>query len=313
MRLIEPRPGGIYPGSLTARAQVQTPDGRPPERVELFVNDQPAATLTEPPFVHGLRLPDGAGADAASRTAASRTAEIAVVRAVAHLADGSWVDDSVVVNASPFSETIDVRLVELHPLITDSEGRPVADLDRESFRLFEDGVEQTIERFERSADTPVRAALLIDRSSSMEPHLRTVANVALSFAEAAVESPGDRVAVLSFAEDLSHDTGFTSGSVARALAGLDARGGTALYDKPGAGLEHLRRRPRVDRAGDVLGRSGREEQPDLRADPRHRPPDQRHPLRHRPRRGVPGEEGAPELRAAGDGDRRPGLLPRRSR
>ena len=32
VELIEPRVGGIYPGSLTARVEVQTPDGQPPSR-----------------------------------------------------------------------------------------------------------------------------------------------------------------------------------------------------------------------------------------------------------------------------------------
>ena len=219
VRLVEPRPGAIYPGGLTARAVVETPGGAAPERLELYLDDEPVATLREPPFVRSLRLPvDGSG-------------PAAVVRAVAYLADGSWAEDAVVVNAA-FGEAVDVRLVELPALVSDAAGRPIRGLGRDRFRLYEDGVLQAVERFEEVGAAPVHAALLIDRSASMEPHLARVADAARAFAGAAVASPDDRVAVLSFAQGLTVDAGFTAGrgQLERALAGLDADGRTAFYD-----------------------------------------------------------------------------------
>ncbi len=59
VRLVEPRPGAIYPGGFTARAVVEAPGGGLPERLELFLDDERVATLDEPPFVHSLRLPGG--------------------------------------------------------------------------------------------------------------------------------------------------------------------------------------------------------------------------------------------------------------
>ncbi len=53
---------------MTARVRVETPDEKPPQRLELFVNDRPVTTLREPPFEHPLTLPAGG---------------VAVVRAVA--------------------------------------------------------------------------------------------------------------------------------------------------------------------------------------------------------------------------------------
>jgi len=227
VRMIEPRPGGIYPGSLTARVEVTTPDGRPPERVELYVNDAPVATLAAPPYEQAVRLPDG---------------EVAVIRAVAHLADGTTAEDAVLVNAaSDLVATVDVRLVEVYALVLDRQGRPVRGLAESEFRVLEDGRPQPIRRFEEAADAPLHAALLIDRSSSMEPHIQTVAAAAQSFADAALASSDDRVAVLSFAETSTVDQGFTADrtQVERALAGLRPLGRTALHDALVEGLNYF--------------------------------------------------------------------------
>ncbi|MEM7353620.1 MAG: VWA domain-containing protein [Acidobacteriota bacterium] len=214
--LVEPRPGGIYPGSLTARIQVDTPDGKPPERIELFLGDELMATITEPPLSRTLRLPGP---------------EAAVVRAVAYLADGTSSEDAVVVNAA-FTEAIEVQLVELPVLVTDAQGVPIGGLTEEQFSLFEDGALKRIDRFQPMRDGPLAAALLVDRSISMDPHLDQVGAAAQAFAAAALRSPEDRVAVLSFADQLVVDMGFTarSAEVERALAGLDAGGGTAFHD-----------------------------------------------------------------------------------
>jgi Ca-activated chloride channel family protein len=217
VRLIEPRSGGLYPGSLTARVEVDTPDGGPPERLDLYLNDERVATLREPPFAQSLRLPNE---------------EVAVVRAVAYLADGTSTEDAVLVNASPFTETVEVRLVDLAVSVTDGEGRPLTGLRREQFEVFEDDVPQTLQRFEEASDAPVQLALLLDRSISMAPHLDAVAGAALGFAKAALRTPDDQVAVFSFAGELSADAAFTDSAlrVERALAGLVALGGTAFYD-----------------------------------------------------------------------------------
>ncbi len=217
VQLVEPRPGGIYPGVLTARVHVETPDGGPPDQLELFLGDQSVATFQQAPFEHTLRLPDGSAA---------------VVRAVATLADGTSAEDAVVVNGAAFAEAIDVRLVELPVLVSDREGQPVLGLDVEQFQILDSGSPRRIERFQAAGDGAVSAVLLIDRSISMEPHLATVTAAAGVFAQTVLASSRDRVAVLSFASDLVVDIGLTTklAELDRALAGLDAGGGTALYD-----------------------------------------------------------------------------------
>ena len=217
VRLVEPRQGGIYPGSLTARIAVSTPDGSDPNRVEFWVNDELSKELLQPPFSSSLVLPGN---------------ELAVVRAVAYLADGSAAEDAVVINATGFVEQVDVQLVEVQAIVSDREGRPVPGLGQEQFALYEDGNRQTLLRFEETSETSFRAALLLDRSVSMEPHLDIVTAAALDFSRGALRSQSDRLAVLSFADATVVDQEFTSNptEVERALAGLDANGTTALYD-----------------------------------------------------------------------------------
>ena len=226
VRMIEPRPGGIYPGSLTARIEVDTPDGRPPQRLEIFVNEAAIASLDAPPYEQTIRLP---GADTT------------VIRAVATLADGSTAEDAVLVNsASGLAERVEVQLVEVYALALDRQGRPVRGLEQSAFRVLEQGQPQTIVRFEEAATAPLRAALLIDRSSSMEPNMAKVAAAAQTFATAALQGKDDRVAVLSFADKTTVDQPFTASAaqVERALAGLRPLGRTALYDALIEGLNY---------------------------------------------------------------------------
>ena len=217
VHLIEPRPGGIYPGGLTARVQVDTPNGEPPERLELYLDEEQVRVFAKPPYEHRLPLPG---------------VEAAVVRAVAHLEDGSSAEDVAVVGSAAFLETVEVRLVEIHAVVNDALGQPMRGLSSEQFRVFDEGAARSVERFQELADAPLSAALLIDRSASMESHLRAVTGAANSFAKAALKTGEDRISVLSFADDLVTNAGFTSGigDLERALAGLDARGRTAFYD-----------------------------------------------------------------------------------
>jgi VWFA-related protein len=236
VELVEPRPGGIYPGGMTARVAIETPAGEAVERVELFLDDSRVATLVTEPWALPMELAAG---------------KPAVVRAVAYLADGSAAEDAVLVNAAGFEAAVAVRLVELYPLVLDAAGEPIRDLAASDFRVLDEGEPRAIERFERAAELPLRAALVIDRSSSMEQDIDRVGAAALSFARAvlpdvgASETKRDRVALLSFADQPRVEVEPTADLtvIERGIAGLDASGGTALWDSVAVALNFFGAEP----------------------------------------------------------------------
>ena len=213
---VEPREGGLYPGSVNVRLEVETPDGQPAQKVELFVGDERVAELAAEPYTQTLDLPRG---------------RPSLLRAVAHLGDGSTAEDAILVGASAFVETIEVRLVEVPVVVRDAAGEPVTDLERGDFRLTEDGLPRTLEGFVPAREQPLRAALMLDRSASMEAHLATVTRAAAGFT-ALLDDPEDRLALFSFNDrvTLDRDFGPNAADLERALAGLRPGGVTALWD-----------------------------------------------------------------------------------
>ncbi|HEV2843238.1 MAG TPA: GWxTD domain-containing protein, partial [Thermoanaerobaculia bacterium] len=57
IRLVEPRPDRVYRRSLRVRAEVEGPEDRSVERVELYLGDSRVATLYQPPYTQPLVLP----------------------------------------------------------------------------------------------------------------------------------------------------------------------------------------------------------------------------------------------------------------
>ena len=215
-RFIEPRSGEQYLESARAVVEIATPDGEEIERLELFLGEERIATLYQPPWVQPVVL-DGPA--------------LTYLRAAAFLADGSSTEDVVFINSPSPIERINVQYVELFASVVDAAGRPIPGLSQDSFEVTEDGAAQTIRRFEWVDDTPFHAGLLIDTSASMEESIEQVQTAAERFVDKALQ-PQDRMAVLTFANRPQVESRFTkdAGMLARALAGLEATGTTALYD-----------------------------------------------------------------------------------
>lgn len=93
----------------------------------------------------------------------------------------------------------EVYMVALQVVVSTPEGRRITNLKKEDFRVFEDGVEQTIDNF-RGTEEPVSIALAIDTSGSTEEQLARMQNAAIDFCTSL--HPDDSVAVLSFSEDV---------------------------------------------------------------------------------------------------------------
>lgn len=216
VRLVEPRKGKRYERSVRAVADVQVPDGEELDRLELYVNEDLAATLYQPPWTQPLELPEGA---------------LSYVRAVGYLADGNSSEELVFVNAPDMFEEIEVQFVELYATVYNERGRPVFDLEEENFAVTEDGSPQSIRRFEWVSDLPIHTVLLIDTSSSMEDSLEQVGDAALAFVEQTIQ-PKDRASLITFTARPDVAVRFTNdvASLSSALEAMRADGGTVLYD-----------------------------------------------------------------------------------
>jgi len=236
VRLVEPRSGGSYRGRVLARAEVHVPDGASLERLELFLDDQRVATLYQAPWTQLIPLPSPAPAAGRGNAAAG-----SFVRAVAYLADGSSTEDLAVINSPDVVEKLDVRLVELYAAVFDRGGRPIGGLAEGDFKVLDGGEAQSLLRFERVRDLPLHLLFAIDTSASMAATLPQVQKAALAFLQRTL-TPKDRAALLTFSDSPVLRTPFTSdlGTLAGALAGLNAERGTALFDSLVYALSYMK-------------------------------------------------------------------------
>ncbi|MDR3792014.1 MAG: VWA domain-containing protein [Terracidiphilus sp.] len=131
----------------------------------------------------------------------------------------------------------DVEEVVLNVTVLDGT-RLVQDLNKENFKIFEDGVPQKILSFQHT-DLPVSIALVVDNSGSMYKKRPSVNKSALDLI--AASNPQDEAFVVNFSDEAFIDQEFTS-DVARLRDGLthiESRGGTALYDAVVASADKL--------------------------------------------------------------------------
>jgi Ca-activated chloride channel homolog len=132
----------------------------------------------------------------------------------------------------------DVEMVSLPVVVSTHEGRRVANLKKEDFRVFEDGIEQEIKGF-AATDEPLNIALLLDSSSSTEEKLAKIKKAANDFVH--MLHPDDEVAVISFAEDvrLQQDFSLDRDKIERGIFNIRSGGNTALFEAVWLGLEEV--------------------------------------------------------------------------
>ncbi len=225
VRILRPLPGKAE-GPVEVEAEVRTPKDARLDRVEFFWNDELAATAYQPPFRRAVPVPRGG--------------PVGFLRVAARLADGSMVDDAVLMNAGGAGDRVDVRLVEVPVVVTDKSGHPVRGLVQADFRLRRNGTAQEIAGFADAGDLPLTLALAVDSSASMFLKLPRVERAARSLLLEAL-APRDRALLIDFDTTprlVSHPTRDLAG-VAGALSSLRADGGTALWSAVVFGLREL--------------------------------------------------------------------------
>jgi Ca-activated chloride channel family protein len=226
VRIVEPASRrGV--GAVEVEADVRAPAGRRIDKVEIYWNDELAATLYAPPFRHRVMIPRGH--------------PLGYLRVTARLDDGSTAEDATPLNASDLGERIDVRLVQLAVVVTDAGGKPVPGLPKEAFGVRQDGQEQEIAAFENAGELPLTLALAIDSSASMFLKLPDVRRAVASLLGTGLTSR-DRAMLIDFdsTPKLIRPVTRDLASVATALEQLQPDGGTALWDAITFSLAQLR-------------------------------------------------------------------------
>lgn len=136
---------------------------------------------------------------------------------------------------------VDLELQQLYVTVNRRDAR-VLDLRREDFSVTDSSQTQRLVTFERG-DVPLTALILVDASDSMRGE-RLEAAVAGARAFISKMEELDQAKLLLFADRVLHDSPFTNFAevLATGLAGVEARGSTALNDHLYLGLKLLERR-----------------------------------------------------------------------
>jgi Ca-activated chloride channel homolog len=134
---------------------------------------------------------------------------------------------------------IDVSMTLVNLTVTDPLDRLVTGLEKEHFRVFEDGAEQEVLTLS-SEDVPVSIGLVFDMSGSMSDKVEKAREAAVQFMRTA--NPLDQFFLVSFNDRAELTSGFTSSvdELQNRMMFTASRGRTALLDAVYLGLSQMR-------------------------------------------------------------------------
>jgi VWFA-related protein len=201
--------------AVTVTAELELEAATRARQMDFYLNEQRLAQLTAPPWRADLVRPEPRPSD--------------FVRVVALFADGSEVEDARLIEGA--AERVEVNLVQVFAVVTDRDGAPQRDLNRDDFELRLAGRKQQIDRFAPAEEVPLVLGLVIDTSGSMWTLMPDTRQAGSRFLVQTLRT-GDRAFLVDFdtrprlAAELTADLG----SLLRRFSGLTAEGFTALYD-----------------------------------------------------------------------------------
>lgn len=150
---------------------------------------------------------------------------------------------------------IDVEMVLVNATVADLQDRPVTDLGKKDFRIFENGVEQEIRTFSHE-DAPVSIGVLFDMSNSMTDKVDKARRAALQVLRTA--NPQDEFFLVSFGSRAQLTSGFTSdlAELEERMMSVKPKGQTALLDAIAIGMEQMKHARNRNRAFVVISDGG---------------------------------------------------------
>jgi Ca-activated chloride channel homolog len=197
---------------LSTSFSVGMGQGRPRRVGQTTSTDEPAVTTptqtpTQAPVLRGANNPNNRKPETQQEQAPTGPEEV---------------DSSDVIRVSTTLVTIPVSVM-------DRDGRYVPNLQKEEFRIWEDGVEQDVAFFQ-SVDKPFSVVLMLDTSPSTQFRLEDIQDAAITFVSQL--RPDDKVMVVSFNDNIKILSEFTSdrNKLRRAIERSKTDDGTRLYD-----------------------------------------------------------------------------------
>ena len=124
------------------------------------------------------------------------------------------------------------NLVDVQFAVVNHRQKFVTDLQKENFRVLDDGAPETITEFSRQTDLPLRIGLLLDTSNSIRARLQFEQDAAVDFLYNVIHRGRDQAFVMTFddqpevTQDFTDDLDKLQISIRKQRAG----GATALYD-----------------------------------------------------------------------------------
>jgi len=145
---------------------------------------------------------------------------------------GKPVSDLVVPAGEDSIIRVQVARVPLLFTVTDKKNRFITDLEREDFRVYDNGDEQTVREFVRESDLPLRIGIVMDTSNSIRGRFRFEQEAAIEFIRGVLAEEKDRAFLVGYDTRAELIVDFTNEveKLADGVRSLRAGGGTALYD-----------------------------------------------------------------------------------
>lgn len=146
----------------------------------------------------------------------------------------------------PVTFRTEVKLVRLLATVKDADGGLVGGLNKDDFRIFDNGVAQEVAVFEHHTAQLLSVAIMLDISGSTAKDLKYEVDSLQRFAKALFGSgnEGDQAALFTFNHDVVKLSPFTRRlkRLEDAMKGIKAEAGTSLYDAIELGAVELGRR-----------------------------------------------------------------------
>ena len=138
---------------------------------------------------------------------------------------------------------VDVKLVNVFVTVTDEHGAPMGRLNKDNFKLNEDGKEQKIAVFDKESAMPLSIVLAVDTSLSTRKDLPLELASGRKFAKTILR-PQDGLAVFQFSEIVNEVVPFTADlkSIDHGIDKMRLGSATALYDALFLGSRALEKR-----------------------------------------------------------------------